>query len=238
MEKAKTLGILGGLGPMAGVYFYEKVTALTKAECDQEHINVLLTGFADTPDRTAFILGKSTVDPTPRMIECAQTLERAGADLLAMPCNTAHYFYDAVAGSVNIPMLNIIRETLKLVKDKGASKIGILATEGTLAAGTYPLAAADFGIACAAPTPEEQAVITSIIYNEIKRGKRPDMRAFYRVANRMLDDGCDLLVLGCTELSLLERDYHLGGRFVDSIDALARATVLACGRTLCEDGGI
>ena len=231
MEKAKTLGILGGLGPMAGVYFYEKVTALTKAECDQEHINVLLTGFADTPDRTAFILGKSTVDPTPRMIECAQTLERAGADLIAMPCNTAHYFYDAVAGSVKIPMLNIIRETLKLAKDKGASKIGILATEGTLAA-------AEFGIACAAPTPEEQAVITSIIYNEIKRGKRPDMRAFYRVANRMLDDGCDLLVLGCTELSLLERDYHLGGRFVDSIDALARATVLACGRTLCEDGGI
>lgn len=238
MEKAKTLGILGGLGPMAGVYFYEKVTALTKAECDQEHINVLLTGFADTPDRTAFILGKSTVDPTPRMIECAQTLERAGADLIAMPCNTAHYFYDAVAGSVKIPMLNIIRETLKLAKDKGASKIGILATEGTLAAGTYPFAAAEFGIACAAPTPEEQAVITSIIYNEIKRGKRPDMRAFYRVANRMLDDGCDLLVLGCTELSLLERDYHLGGRFVDSIDALARATVLACGRTLCEDGGI
>ena len=85
---------------------------------------------------------------------------------------------------------------------------------------------------------DEIGVHLKTIYNEIKRGKRPDMRAFYRVANRMLDDGCDLLVLGCTELSLLERDYHLGGRFVDSIDALARAAVLACGRTLCEDGGI
>ena len=79
MEKAKTLGILGGLGPMAGVYFYEKVTALTKASCDQEHINVILAGLADTPDRTDFILGKSTVDPTPRMVESAKILERAGA---------------------------------------------------------------------------------------------------------------------------------------------------------------
>ncbi len=236
MEKAKTLGILGGLGPMAGVYFYEKVTSLTKAECDQEHINVLLTGFADTPDRTDFILGKSAADPTPRMVECARILESAGADVIAMPCNTAHYFYDAVAGSVKIPMLNIIHETMKLLKDKGARQIGILATEGTLAAGTYPMAAEEYGIACAVPTPEEQAVVTSIIYDEIKRGKRPDMRAFYRVANRMFDDGCDFLVLGCTELSLLERDYHLGGRFVDSLDALARATVLACGRRLCEDG--
>ena len=82
-------------------------------------------------------------------------------------------------------------------------------------------------------------MITAIIYQEIKCGRRPDMRAFYRVANRMLDDGCDYLVLGCTELSLLERDYHLGSRFVDSVDALARATVLACGKELClAEGGI
>ena len=239
MEKAKTLGILGGLGPMAGVYFYEKVTALTKASCDQEHINVILAGLADTPDRTDFILGKSTVDPTPRMVESAKILERAGADVIAMPCNTAHYFYDAIAGSIHIPMLNIIEETLKLLAGQGARKIGLLATEGTIAAGTYPAVAQAHGIECAAPTPEEQAVITAIIYQEIKCGRRPDMRAFYRVANRMLDDGCDFLVLGCTELSLLERDYHLGGRFVDSVDALARATVLASGKTLCDaEGGI
>ena len=152
MEKAKTLGILGGLGPMAGVYFYEKVTALTKASCDQEHINVILAGLADTPDRTDFILGKGTADPTPRMIESARILERAGAEVIAMPCNTAHYFYAAVAGSVQIPMLNIIEETLKLVAAKGAHKIGLLATEGTIAAGTYPAAAEARGIECVAPT--------------------------------------------------------------------------------------
>lgn len=237
MDKGKTLGILGGLGPMAGVYFYEKVTALTRASCDQEHINVILSGLADTPDRTDFILGKSLDDPTPRMVESAKILERAGADVIAMPCNTAHYFYDAVAGSVHVPMLNIITETLRLVAARHGRKIGILATAGTVQAGTYPAAAAAHGIECIAPTPEEQAVITAIIYKEIKCGKRPDMRAFYRVANRMLDDGCDCLVLGCTELSLLERDYHLGSRFVDSVDALARATVLACGKTLCDAEG-
>lgn len=234
MEKAKTLGILGGLGPMAGVYFYERVTALTQASCDQEHINVLLSGLADTPDRTDFILGKSEDDPTPRMVESAKILERAGAEVIAMPCNTAHYFYDAIAGSVTVPMLNIIEETVKLLARKGARKIGLLATEGTVAAGTYPTAAAAHGITCVVPTKEEQSVLNAIIYQEIKCGKRPDLRAFYRVANRMLDDGCDDLVLGCTELSLLERDYHLGDRFVDTVDALARATVLACGKSLAD----
>lgn len=234
MEKAKTLGILGGLGPMAGVYFYERVTTLTRASCDQAHINVLLSGLADTPDRTDFILGKSKDDPTPRMVESAKILERAGAEVIAMPCNTAHYFYDAIASSVTIPMLNIIEETVKLLARKGARKIGLLATEGTVAAGTYPIAAAAHGITCVVPVKEEQSVLSTIIYQDIKSGKRPDMRAFYCLANRMLDDGCDYLVLGCTELSLLERDYHLGDRFVDSVDALARATVLACGKSLCD----
>ena len=85
-----TLGILGGLGPMSSVYFYELLTAHTRAACDQEHINLLISSRADTPDRTAFILGRSADDPLPAMVEEAARLERAGVDLLAIPCNTAH----------------------------------------------------------------------------------------------------------------------------------------------------
>lgn len=231
-DTPKTLGILGGLGPMATVYFYELVTGMTKADCDQDHINILLSSRAETPDRTAFILDPTCPDPTQAMVESAQTLERAGADILAMPCNTAHYFYDAIAKSVKIPMLNIIDETLAACSAAGARKIGILATAGTVASGTYPLRAEKFGMTCVCPDAEEQAIITSIIYDEIKKGKTPDMREFYKIANNLFARGCTAIVLGCTELSLLKKDYHLDSRYVDSLHALARATVLACGKEL------
>jgi len=229
---AKTLGILGGLGPMAGAYFYQLVTALTAADCDQDHLRVVLTGFADTPDRTAYILDPTSPDPTPQMIEAAQTLEKMGAQILAMPCNTAHYFYDAVANSVRVPMLNIIEETLRLLCEKGAKKIGLLATAGTIAAGTYPMRAGKYGLVCEVPTAAEQTVVNEIIYGQIKQGKTPDIARFEKVANSLFARGCTHLVLGCTELSLLGQTFHLDERYVDSLYALARATVLACGATL------
>lgn len=232
---SKTLGILGGLGPMAGVYFYELVTAMTAAARDQEHLRVVLTGFADTPDRTAYILDRSAPDPTPRMIDAARTLENMGAEVIAMPCNTAHYFYDAVAGSIRVPMLNIIDETLRLLSEMGAKKIGILATAGTVAAKTYPMRAERYGITCETPTAAEQAVISEIIYGQIKQGKTPDLARFEKAANSLFARGCSHLVLGCTELSLLNQSYHLDARYVDSLYALARATVLACGAPLREE---
>ena len=164
-EKCRTLGILGGLGPMASVYFYEMITEMTAAERDQDHINILLSSFASTPDRTAYILDRTRPDPTEKMVEAAKTLERAGAEILAMPCNTAHYFYDAIAESVKIPMLNIIDETVAACYAQGAKTIGILATAGTVSTNTYPLHADKFGVACLVPTQDEQAVISSVIFD-------------------------------------------------------------------------
>ena len=85
-------GIIGGLGPMASVYFYEMITEHTLAKCDQDHIDLLLTSRATTPDRTAYILGQSDESPLPVMISEAKRLISAGADVIVIPCNTAHYF--------------------------------------------------------------------------------------------------------------------------------------------------
>ncbi len=232
MTRPKILGILGGLGPMASVYFYELITSLTCADCDQEHISLLLSSFAHTPDRTAHILNPGAPDPTPDMVDAARRLEAAGAQLLAMPCNTAHYFYDAVARSVGIPMLNIIDETLRLLAARGARRVGLLATEGTVRARTYPMHAEKFGIECIAPGESEQKALSEIIYGQIKSGREPDFRQFLQVADALSNAGCDHLVLGCTELSLLCRSHALDMRFVDSLYALARAAVLACGKEL------
>lgn len=95
------LGILGGLGPMSTVYFYELITALTPASCDQDHIDIVISSRATTPDRTEYILGRSDKNPLDSMIPDAKRLVAFGAQIIAIPCNTAHYFYDRLAAEVD-----------------------------------------------------------------------------------------------------------------------------------------
>ncbi len=223
------LGILGGLGPMATVYFYEMLTEHTKAECDQDHIDILISSKATTPDRTAYILGNSDSNPIDTMITEAKRLSDAGASLIVLPCNTAHYFYDQLSSAINVPIINIIEETAKFCFDRGMKKIGILATEGTVSSDAYVKYCRKYGIEVVSPSQSGQAVINSIIYDNIKKNLDPDMDSFFNVCDELKD--CDTLILGCTELSLLNKSGKLDDRFTDSLEILSHSTIIACGKT-------
>ena len=228
-QKQPLLGILGGLGPMSTVYFYELLTAHTKASSDADHLDLLISSRATTPDRTAFILGRSQNDPLPVMIEEAKRLERAGAELLVIPCNTAHYFYDGLKKSCQLPILNIIEETVAHLHRNGIQKFGLLATAGTVASGSYDRVCQRYGIECITPTPGDQETVTSIIYESIKQNKPVDRARLMQIADKLIALGCQRLVLGCTELSLLNRDNGLDPSiFVDSLEVLAWRTIVAC----------
>ncbi len=231
MKMNPLLGVLGGLGPMSTVYFCELLNRHTKAERDSDHIDMLISSRASTPDRTAFILGTSQADPLPVMLEEAHRLERAGADLIVIPCNTAHYFYEGLARECRVPLLNIIRETVSLLSAQSHQTVGLLATEGTVTSGAYHRVCEEYGMTCLVPTEEEQAVITSIIYDRIKQNKPADRAAFLRIADSLHARGCEKLVLGCTELSLLKKEGLDEMLFVDSLDVLAYRTILACHKT-------
>ena len=151
------LGILGGLGPAASCYLYQMLIDHTPATCDQDHIDIVISSRASTPDRTAFILGKSKEDPFAVMEQDGFSLVNYGATVLAIPCNTAHYFYDRLAEALPVPVLNMPRLTVEDAREAGCTKLGILATDGTLAAETYQLACQRAGIGWAralAGTPE------------------------------------------------------------------------------------
>ena len=227
---AYTLGILGGLGPMSSVYFCEMLTERTKADCDQQHINFLLSSRADTPDRTDFILGRSSADPSPVMIEEVGRLTGAGADVIAIPCNTAHHFYDAVAEACPVPVINIIDQTVDFCLSRRFSKVGVLATEGTVASKAYETALARVGIEYATCNEREQSLINDVIYKQIKRGLPPDADGFLTVANALRARGCEALILGCTELSLLKRKGLLDNGFIDSLEVLALSAIRLCGK--------
>lgn len=229
--KQKLLGILGGLGPMASVYFCEMLISHTKADKDSDHINFLLSSRADTPDRSSFILGQSKEDPTEAMTEEALRLEAAGADIIAIPCNTAHYFYDRICDAIHTPILNIITETARFCHASGAHKIGVLATEGTAASGAYEKFLKDYSIEILPLSTEEQDTVSKIIFEQIKSGQAPDIEAFRSVMSRLRERGAELIVLGCTELSLIKKQYPLPEYVVDSLEILALCAINACGKT-------
>ncbi len=231
MKNNFLLGVLGGLGPMSTFYFCEMVTSHTLAKCDADHIDMLISSRASTPDRTAYILGKSTDSPLPSMQKEACRLIDAGADLIVIPCNTAHYFYDGLTEISSVPILNIIEETVRYLKQRNITTFGLLATEGTVKSKSYHRLCNDLGMKCLTPSEQDQKKISEIIYDAIKQNKPVDMSAFYEISDSLLAQGCECLVLGCTELSLLRQAGLDRSVFVDSLEVLAYRTIVACNKT-------
>ncbi len=227
------LGILGGLGPAASGYLYQLLIEHTPAACDQDHLDVILSSRASTPDRTAFITGRSKADPLPLMVHDARALVDYGATVLAIACNTAHYFYEQIAAAVApVPVLHMPALVAKEAQARGCRKLGLLATDGTLQGLTYQLACRQAALPWAAPGEAHQKALMRVIYEDIKRGRRADMAAFNAAVEDLKAQGCTHAVLGCTELSLVKRDEHLpDGFFIDSTEVLCRAALAACGKT-------
>ena len=217
----KTIGILGGMGPLATVDLFRKITVHTDAKSDQEHPRVVIDSNTDIADRTEALL-HGGADPTPEMIKSAQHLERIGADVLIMPCNTAHCFYDAVAASVHIPMLHMIALTCDALRERGVKRAGLLATDGTVRTGIYQRAFADSGIELLTPEGDDQAAVMGVIYDGVKSGDLAyDTAAFRRACEGLLARGAETLILGCTELPLAFELYHLDYPAVDPTLELA-----------------
>lgn len=234
----QAVGVIGGVGPMATVYYMQRVIEMTKAGCDQEHINMLVFNDCDIPDRTAFITEKSPDNPLPVMVEDAKRLEAAGCEFVVIPCNTAHYFYDELEQAVEIPVVNIVEETIRYAKARvqDLSCVGIMATTGTIVTGTYQKYAERAGLSFAVPDENEQNLLMQIIYDGVKAGKPVPRADFDRVANHLRAKGAQCLILGCTELSVLKRDLPIFDPDVlDSIDVLASETVRRSGKPFTDE---
>ena len=230
MQKIDLLGVLGGLGPASSAYLYELITARTKAAHDQEHINMIISSHATTPDRTAFITGESGDSPLPTMISDARRLEEYGAEAIVIACNTAHYFIEEVRRSVGVPVPSIISETAAFALHCGYKTVSIMATPGTVAAEAYQRALDALGVGWVLPDESDQRELTSLIYDVVKAGGKLDPERFYAVAARLEEAGAEGHILGCTELSVINSHLPHEARFLDSTEVLAYTAVKLCGR--------
>ncbi len=224
---------------MATVYYLELITRMADAGRDQEHPRVYLLSQPDIPDRTAYILGNSKENPLPVMTEAALKLQEMGAQILSIPCITAHYFYDDLVDRLDIPVLHLPRCVAQDVAAKGIRRVGLLATSGTIQSQVLEREFAAAGIEVLVPDAARQKMVMQIIYEQLKKGVAIQWDSFYDVAVSLQHRGAEKLILGCTELPLLRREISsvagtpvadiLTQDCVDVLEVLAQHAVCGAG---------
>lgn len=228
----KTLGVIGGLGPIATAHFMELVTNMTDADTDQQHLDMIIYSTPSIPDRTAYILDNTRMSPLPGMLETGRKLARQGVSHIAIPCITAHYFFEELETLIPVPLINGVRETVQHLKENGVHKAGIMATSGTIRAGIFRRELEAQGLEAVIPDIDAQDHVMHLIFNNIKAGKPAEMRRFAAAAAALRGAGAEAIILGCTELSLIKRDFPMEPGFIDAMEVLAQQSVIQCGLPL------
>ncbi|HEY9717624.1 MAG TPA: amino acid racemase [Trichormus sp.] len=229
MNPVSTIGILGGMGPQATNYFCSLITSLTNATSDQEHIPVITFNNSLIPSRNDALL-RGGASPVPELVKTARVLEQAGADFILMPCNTAHCYIDDVVRAVAIPIIDMIQLTLDHIRDTmpHVKTVGILASSATIDTGLYQRPLAQASIVSIAPTAENQHLVMEAIFGKqgIKAGSLTMPRqSLFDVGGSLIASGADVIIAGCTEVSLVLRDQQPPFPFIDPLTLLAQTAV-------------
>lgn len=230
-RERKILGVIGGMGPEATCYYYESVIAHTKAEKDQDHIDMVILSHASMPDRTASIISGDSAHLINKLTDDARTLEKLGAANIAIPCNTSHYYYEQIQKAVSVPVIHMVRESVAYAVNtmENVQKIGIMATDGTINSRIYHKECRKLGVTPVKPSPERQKDVMSLIYDDIKSGKSGDRAKFDRVLSEFMRKGCDAVILACTELSVFKAKHEVPTICLDAMDVLVRESIVRSG---------
>ncbi|MBN2308667.1 MAG: amino acid racemase [Candidatus Hydrogenedentes bacterium] len=228
----KTCGILGGMGVDVTGEMIRRILDATEAKREQDHLPLLINHNPRIPDRTAALLGGGE-DALPALTASVAVLARAGADFIAIPCNTAHYYYDAIQAATPVPVLHMLKASVSqcAVVQPGAA-VGLLATTGTVRTGLYQGLLADAGLALHVPDEADQdRVMAGIEAIKSRHGLKAARRDMLAVAARLISAGAGVILVGCTDISVVVRDGDLAVPAVDALSVLAELIV----RTARED---
>lgn len=236
----RILGVLGGMGPLATQLFYRMLIEKTYAHYDQEHLDMIILNHATMPDRTEAVLSGNSKTLYDRLLKDICWLKKNGVAAVAIPCNTSHIFVDSLQKEVSVPIIHMVRETVRsLLHIPGNIKtVGILATDGTIKSGIYQIECENIGIKPIIPSSSAQKLIMGIIYDGVKAGKNIDERDFSAVERELIGLGCQAVILGCTELSVFSETYRLSSYYVDALDVLAQKSIEACGKIVNKKRGL
>ena len=218
----RVVGILGGMGPAATVDLMRRVLAKTAADDDQDHIHLIVESNPKIPSRVAHLIEGTGADPTPELIRVALNLQRAGADALAIPCNTAHAYAHSIRRAVSIPLLDMVQLTVdQIAGSRRVARVGLLASSAVLATELYSKAFSSYGISVVNPARQDE--VMSLI-KAVKQGQTgAEIQELLGRIAADLANQADVLLVGCSELSVIAAG--IGAPFVDSLDVQAQAIV-------------
>jgi aspartate racemase len=230
------VGVVGGVGPAATVDFLNKIVRNTPASRDQDHIKILVEQNPQIPDRTESLIGDGA-DPTVSLYATCKKLEDGGADIIAIPCNTAHAFVERIQPYLGIPIVNMLTVTVHYLRETfpGLRDVGVLATSGTVESGVYKMALESQGLCQLTPEPALQARVMVAIYGKtgVKAGFttgqcKEDITA---AVEGLIAQGAEVIILGCTELPILLSGGRYTGtngmqvQLVDPTEVLAKRCI-------------
>lgn len=238
MNKQSRLGIIGGLGPLASTFFYELITKHTLAARDQDHLDLVLFSHASMIDRTEALkteAGRKRLVDT--LVADARLLEQAGAKYIAVPCNTTHVVWQEVVEESGARWIHMIRETAEAIRQQfpEVKRVGILATDGTIENALYQKELIQVGLEPMIPAQETQKQIMRIIYEQVKAGKAVDYNLFEEIIAQFHDRGAEVIILGCTELSVINAQRGLPPYCIDAMKILVRRSIELSGATYTEE---
>lgn len=218
----KTVGILGGMGPEATILLMQKVMAAVPARDDADHVPLIVHQNPQVPSRIKALIEGTGEDPGPTLARMARDLQAAGAQALAMPCNTAHHYAPAVVTATPLPFLNMLDLTVEALASQGARRIGMLASPATRFAGVFSAPFAAHGLT-PVYLPDDSRLLALI--RAVKASEMPStLKArLNQEAEALLTQGADHLLVACTELSLMTDALPRTAPYTDSLDCLTRA---------------
>ena len=223
----KRLGILGGMGPAASAEYVARLVAQTPASCDQEHIPFVLWNNPQVPDRSTS-LRNGDDRPLPFLLEGVQILKAARCDLIVIPCNTAHFWYDEMV-KLKVPIVHIVDSVADALRDAGVANgtIGVMGTQATVELGLYQYKLNKAGWSCIVPSKEEMDTLVQPAIDSIKSGdmsRAYDM--FMIVIDSLITRGATAVVLGCTEIPLaVNQNRRDAVPLINSIDSLVKSVL-------------
>jgi aspartate racemase len=222
------------MGPLADTVFLKALHLATDASCDRDYIPVIYDGNCLRADRSDFITAKSGLSPYESLKSSLSFLENCGASVIAIPCNTAHFWIDELrsVASDQTVLLDMPASASDLCRRKGVRRVGLMATLGTYKSGIYRRALEANGIICVEPCTRSKELISAMI----RKTKGGECAVFDDVENELLSEDCDAIITGCTELSyiLWNLSSTKAARYIDPLSALALSAVSACGKVARE----
>jgi aspartate racemase len=235
MSDFYTIGILGGMGPEATNRLCALITASTPVARDQDHIPVITYNNPQIPDRVGAVYGESE-SPVPEMIRTARVLEQAGADLIVIPCNLAHFYLADLQAAVGVPVLDMVEETVRFTVENypHCRKVGIIASTPTIQCGIYGKAFLRHGRVMISPNEgEQEAKVMRAIYapDGIKCGHKTGPGALLmEVGHSLVAEGAEVIIAGCTEVSLVMKPSGPPFVVIDPMEVVAQVAVKRAAR--------